>query len=105
MGIADLREQLKDLPGAATLTMSYQDGGRTETYKIGETIVSVEAGATAKAIREAFEAPVSDSAGSSIPAGDDIVARIRNRIHDAPMETEQLLDEAADEIERLRGVS
>ena len=33
---------------------------------------------------------------------DDIVKRIRDRIHDAPMETERLLDEAADEIVRLR---
>ena len=32
----------------------------------------------------------------------DIVERIRNRIHDAPMETERLLDEAAEEIELLR---
>lgn len=32
----------------------------------------------------------------------DIIDRIRNRIHDAPMPTEHLLDEAADEIERLR---
>lgn len=35
---------------------------------------------------------------------DDIVERIRNRIHDAPMPTEHLLDEAADYIEQLRGV-
>jgi len=33
---------------------------------------------------------------------EDIVERIRNRPNDAPMETERLLDEAADEIERLR---
>lgn len=32
----------------------------------------------------------------------DIVNRLRNRIHDAPMPTERMLDEAADEIERLR---
>lgn len=32
----------------------------------------------------------------------DIVDRLRNRIHDAPMPTEHLLDEAADEIEDLR---
>ena len=32
----------------------------------------------------------------------DIVERIRNRIHDAPMETERMLDEAADIIEALR---
>jgi hypothetical protein len=31
----------------------------------------------------------------------DIVERIRNRMHDAPMPTEHLLDEAADMIERL----
>ncbi len=34
----------------------------------------------------------------------DIVERIRNRIHDAPMPTEHLLDDAADEIERLRSI-
>jgi hypothetical protein len=34
----------------------------------------------------------------------DLVARIRARQNDAPMPTERLLDEAADEIERLRGV-
>jgi hypothetical protein len=32
----------------------------------------------------------------------DLVARIRARPNDAPMPTEHLLDEAADEIERLR---
>jgi hypothetical protein len=32
----------------------------------------------------------------------DIVDRINNRIHDAPMPTEHLLDEAAEEITRLR---
>ncbi len=32
----------------------------------------------------------------------DLVDRLRNRIHDAPMPTEHMLDEAADEIERLR---
>jgi hypothetical protein len=32
----------------------------------------------------------------------DIVDRLRNRVHDAPLPTERLLDEAADEIERLR---
>jgi hypothetical protein len=32
----------------------------------------------------------------------DIVERIKNRLHDLPMEIEHLLDEAADEIERLR---
>jgi hypothetical protein len=30
-----------------------------------------------------------------------IVEKIRNRIHDAPLETERLLDDAAEEIERL----
>ena len=34
----------------------------------------------------------------------DIVERLRNRINDAPMPTERLLDEAADEIERLYGL-
>jgi hypothetical protein len=34
----------------------------------------------------------------------DIVERINNRIHDAPMPTEHLLDEAAEEIDRLRGL-
>ena len=32
----------------------------------------------------------------------DIVARIRARPNDAPLPTEYLLDDAADEIERLR---
>jgi hypothetical protein len=32
----------------------------------------------------------------------DIVERIRSRIHDSHMQIEHLLDEAADEIERLR---
>jgi FtsZ-binding cell division protein ZapB len=34
----------------------------------------------------------------------DIVERIENRIHDAPMPTEHLLDECGVEIERLRTV-
>jgi len=32
----------------------------------------------------------------------DIVTRIENRMHDAPMPTEHLLDEAAEEIVKLR---
>lgn len=32
----------------------------------------------------------------------DLVQRIRDRPNDAPLPTERLLDEAADEIERLR---
>lgn len=36
---------------------------------------------------------------------DDLVTRIRSRPNDAPMPTERLLDEAADEIERLRRVN
>ena len=34
----------------------------------------------------------------------DLVVLIRGRIHDSHMETERLLDNAADEIERLRAV-
>ena len=34
----------------------------------------------------------------------DIVERIRNRSNDAPMPTERLLDEVADEIGRLRNI-
>lgn len=33
----------------------------------------------------------------------DLVERIRSRIHDAPLPTEYLLDEAADVIEHLSG--
>lgn len=33
---------------------------------------------------------------------DDLVTRIRERPNDAPLPTEYLLDDAADEIERLR---
>lgn len=32
----------------------------------------------------------------------DIVQRIRTRPHDAPMPTEHLLDDAADELEKMR---
>ena len=32
----------------------------------------------------------------------DIVARARERINDAPMETEHLIDELIEEVERLR---
>lgn len=35
------------------------------------------------------------------PVMSDLVQRIRDRPNDAPMPTERLLDEAADEIERL----
>lgn len=38
--------------------------------------------------------PVSNTTG--------LVSRIRDRPNDAPMETERLLDDAADEIDRLR---
>ena len=34
----------------------------------------------------------------------DIVERIQSRIHDAPLPTEYLLDEAADEIEWLKNL-
>lgn len=43
-----------------------------------------------------------DQKGAIGMSEEDIVERIRNRPNDAPMETERLLDEAADEIERLR---
>lgn len=36
------------------------------------------------------------------PETTDLVTRIRDRPNDAPMSTERLLDEAADEIEQLR---
>lgn len=34
----------------------------------------------------------------------DIVARLRGRVHDAQMDHEQMMDDAADEIERLRAI-
>jgi len=34
----------------------------------------------------------------------DIVQRLRDRVHDSHMDNERLMDEAADEIERLRGL-
>lgn len=35
----------------------------------------------------------------------DIIERLRGRVHDAKMDHEQMMDDAADEIERLRSAS
>ena len=36
MGIHDLRQQLKHIPGGRDLTMRYEDGGAVQVFKIGE---------------------------------------------------------------------
>ena len=36
MGIHNLREELKHLPGGQDLTMRYEDGGSVQVFKIGE---------------------------------------------------------------------
>jgi hypothetical protein len=36
MGVHDLREQLKHIPGGRDLTMRYEDGGSVQVFVIGE---------------------------------------------------------------------
>ena len=57
MSIRELREQLSDIPGASTMTMEYENGGRIQVFKIGEVEVRLESGLTnlAPAIRAAIE--------------------------------------------------
>lgn len=56
MSISEIREELKAVPGAHTLIMSYEQGGAVEVYTIGEKSVRVPAASTAAQIREAFHA-------------------------------------------------
>lgn len=56
MSIQSIREGLKDIPGAHTLIMNYEQGGAVEVYTIGEKSVRVPAASTAAQIREAFQA-------------------------------------------------
>lgn len=36
MGVHDLREQLRHIPGGRDLTMRYEDGGAIQVFKIGD---------------------------------------------------------------------
>ncbi len=56
MSILDLREALKDLPGAHTMTMQYRyiDGVSHELFKIGDKEALVKSPVTADKIRAAF---------------------------------------------------
>lgn len=56
MSINTLREQLQDIPGAGSLIMSYEDGGKVQVFTIGDRSVRLGPGATAADIRAAFAA-------------------------------------------------
>jgi len=62
MSIFELKEQLKDIPGAGSMTMAYEDAGRIQVFKNGEVEVKLESGLTnlAPSIRAAL---------NSIPTG------------------------------------
>lgn len=62
MSIFELKEQLKDIPGAGSMTMAYEESGRIQVFKIGEVEVWLESGLTnlAPAIRAAL---------NSVPTG------------------------------------
>ena len=83
MGIADIREQLKDLPGAANLTMSYEDGGKVQAFQIGDKVARVGADATAADIRQALLAPdvvAEPGAGEISVPSSDLLAKVSSLI-------------------------
>lgn len=56
-GIIKLKELLSDVDGIGTITMRYEDGGKTEVYRLGDREVSLPAGLQNPevAIRKALE--------------------------------------------------
>lgn len=60
MGIYQLREQLKHLPGAQDLTMQNGNGGKTEIYIMGDVRVELPAGSSQSAIEAALMNPFED---------------------------------------------
>jgi len=54
MSISTLRQELKDIPGAETLVMRYEDGGKTQVFIIGEKEVRLGPTAGADEIRAAI---------------------------------------------------
>ena len=54
MSIIDVQQAMAGHPAFAPITMSYEDGGRTEVYRMGTLSVRVKAGATPAEVREAF---------------------------------------------------
>lgn len=57
MGIHNLREELKDIPGGREMVMGYLDGGRTQIYCIGEHEIKFDGAriVSASDIRDALE--------------------------------------------------
>jgi hypothetical protein len=62
MSIQDLRRAFSDIPGAHTLTMRYEDGGKVEVFTIGDKLARVPAMSTHDQIRAALLEAVDDSA-------------------------------------------
>ncbi|WP_315731624.1 MULTISPECIES: hypothetical protein [unclassified Bradyrhizobium] len=56
-GIMQIKELLGDIPDIGTVTMRYENGGRTEVYSIGSKQVRIPAGTpdAATAIRTALK--------------------------------------------------
>lgn len=54
MSIQRYREALKDIPGAKSLTMHYEDGGKIEVYSIAGREIRFKGGATMDEVREGF---------------------------------------------------
>jgi hypothetical protein len=54
VSVHDLRIAFADIPGAHTLTMRYEDGGKVEVFTIGDKLARVPAMSTHDQIRAAL---------------------------------------------------
>lgn len=50
MGVHDLREQLKHIPGGRDLTMRYENGGAVQVFTIGEDEVRLPGSMSPRAL-------------------------------------------------------
>lgn len=55
MSIQSFRDGLQGIPGYERLTMSYENGGKTQVFAIDKKVVRLGPNATAAEVREAFE--------------------------------------------------
>jgi hypothetical protein len=54
MGIADLRQQLSDIPGGGGLVMDYESGTGWQLFKIGDAVARVSPMASTTEIKSAL---------------------------------------------------
>lgn len=76
MGIADLKEQHKTIPGIDKLAMHYGEGGKTEIYVMGDVKVELPSGSTADKIGQALLQATSPA----LARVDDAVAAIKKKL-------------------------